>query len=378
MKSPLKFGVIGSGFMGKAYAVALHSAPAIFDLPAKTVAEMIATTNHQSAATQGEKLGFNRSTGNWLELVSDPQIDVVGICTPTWTHKEMALAAIAFGKHVLCEKPLALSAKDAYEMAEAAESAAVKTLVGFNYMKSPACQLAKQMMDSGELGEIIHFRGAHNEDYLMNPSSAGGWRLKEEFAGKAGALGDLASHIVNMAHFLCGPILEVVGESQIIHKFRPNSGGVMVPVENDDQTTFLAKFECGVMGAFEASRVAAGKKNGLSFEVIGTQGSIVFDQERLGELQYYSSKDQVTRQGFRTILIGPEHPDYGNFCVGGGHGMGYNDMIAIEIKDLVEGIVNDKAIWPSFRDAAHTACVVEAVLQSQVERKWIKVCQLAT
>lgn len=373
MKNLLKFGVIGSGFMGKSYAVALHSAPSIFGLPIQTIAEMIATSNHQSAAVQSDRLGYNRSTGNWLELVADPNVDVVGICTPTWMHKEMALAAIAHGKHVLCEKPLALSAQEAHEMAEAAERAGVKTLVGFNYMKSPACQLAKQMIDNGELGQIIHFRGAHNEDYLMDPSSIGGWRLKEEFAGKAGALGDLASHIVNMAHFLCGPIAEVVGESQTIYQSRPNAEGIMEPVENDDQTTFLAKFESGVMGSFEASRIAVGRKNGLSFEVIGTQGSITFDQERLGELRYYSSKDQANRQGFRTILIGPDHPDYGNFCIGSGHGIGYNDMICIEIKDLVEGIFNDKAIWPSFRDAAHTACVIEAVLQSQVERKWIRV-----
>ena len=211
----------------------------------------------------------------------------------------------------------------------------------------------------------------------MDPAAGGGWRLKEKYASKAGALGDLASHIVNLAHYLCGPIAEVIGESQIVHKMRPGDSGELEAVENDDQTNFLVKFESGVLGSIEASRVAAGRKMGLTYEVIGTKGAICFDQERLSELQFYSGSDPVDRRGYRTLLIGPSHPDYGQFCIGAGHGFGYNDMIVVEMRDMIEGVAADRPMWPTFRDAVHTALVVESVLKSQVERRWVSVQEQA-
>jgi predicted dehydrogenase len=376
MSKKLKFGLIGAGYMGKAYTIALNTVASVFALSAKPVLELIATTSADSAAKKAEALGFNRSTDSWQDLVADSQVDVVGICSPTNLHLKMALAAIAAGKHVICEKPLSLSAKNAHVMALAAERAGVKTLVGYNYIKNPATQLARQMIENGEIGEIVHFRGTHNEDYLMDPSIGMSWRLKEEFAGKAGALGDLASHMINLAHYLCGPIAEVVGESQTVHKQRPGPDGKLETVDNDDQTNFLVKFESGVLGSIEASRIAAGRKMGLTYEVVGTKGSLFFDQERLAELQFYSADDQPNRSGFRTLLIGPAHPDYGNFCIGAGHGFGYNDMIVVEMKDLVEGIAADRPLWPSFRDAVHTALVVDAVLLSQQERRWVRIEEL--
>lgn len=376
MSKRLKFGLIGAGYMGKAYAIALNTVASVFPLSARPVLELIATTSAESAATKADAFGFNRATDSWRDLVADPEIDIVGICSPTHLHQEMALAAIAAGKHVICEKPLSLSAKNAHVMALAAERAGVKTLVGYNYIKNPATQLARQMIANGEIGEIVHFRGTHNEDYLMDPAAGGGWRLKEKFASKAGALGDLASHIINLAHYLCGPVAEVVGESQIVHAMRPGDSGQLETVENDDQTNFLVKFKSGVLGSIEASRIAAGRKMGLTYEVVGTKGSLFFDQERLAELHFYSADDQPNRSGFRTLLIGPAHPDYGSFCIGAGHGFGYNDMIVVEMKDLLEGIAADKPLWPSFRDAVHTALVVDAVLLSQQERRWVALAEL--
>ncbi|PPC77506.1 myo-inositol 2-dehydrogenase [Pokkaliibacter plantistimulans] len=372
-RKTLKFGVIGAGYMGKAYAIALGSVGATFELSANPVRELLATTQQQSADAKAAALGFNRATADWQSLVRDTAVDVVGICSPTHVHKEMALAAIAAGKHVLCEKPLALSPREAEQMAQAAEQAGVKTLVGFNYIKNPATQLARQMITNGEIGDIVHFRATHNEDYLVDPQATGGWRLQERFASKAGALGDLASHIINLAHYLCGPIAEVIGESQIIHRQRPGDDGTPTEVENDDQTNFLVKFASGVLGSFEASRIAAGRKMGLTYEVIGTKGSLFFDQERMAELQYYSATDPAERSGYKTLLIGPQHPDYGQFCIGSGHGFGYNDMIVVEMRDLIEGIVADRPLWPTFRDAVHTALVVDAVLVSQRERRWVSI-----
>ena len=301
MGKEIRFGVIGAAYMGKAYAIALSSVSTVFELPARAKLKMIATTDEKGAEKKAAAFGFARSTGDWRKLVTDPDVDIVGIGS-TYLHKEMALAAIAAGKPVLCEKPLSLSAKDANDMALAAERAGVKTLVGFNYMKNPATQLAKQMIEAGEIGDIIHFRGTHNEDYLMDPVLPMDWRLKAKYASRAGALGDLASHIVNLAHYLCGPIAEVVGESQTVHKARPAEGGVLEAVENDDQTNFLAKCAGGALGSFEASRIAAGRKMGLNYEVIGTKGALLFDQERLSELQFYSAGDASNRRGYRTLL----------------------------------------------------------------------------
>lgn len=376
MVKELKFGVIGAGYMGKAYSIALNTVSAVFPLPAKPVLEMMATTSASGAQDKAEAFGFKRATGSWQELVNAPDIDVVGICSPTYLHQDMALAAIAAGKHVLCEKPLALSAKEANEMANAAERAGVKTLVGYNYIKNPATQLAKQMIANGEIGEIVHFRGTHNEDFLMDPALPMSWRLKAAYGSKAGALGDLASHIINLAHYLCGPIAEVVGESQTVHRQRPGKDGSLESVENDDQTNFLVKFASGVLGSIEASRIAAGRKMGLTYEVVGTKGSLFFDQERLAELQFYSANDKPSRSGFRTILIGPDHPDYGHFCIGAGHGFGYNDMITVEMKEMVQGVAAGQPLWPSFRDAVHTALVVDAVLLSQQEKRWVAIQEL--
>lgn len=377
MTSEIRFGVIGAGYMGKSYAAALHGVSTIFELPAHAVPEMLATSSPDTAAWKAATLGFRRSTGNWRDLVTDPAIDVVAICTPTHLHREMALASIAAGKHVLCEKPLSLDAGSAIDMAKAAEAAGVKTQVGFTYMKNPAAQLAKEMIDAGEVGEIVHFHGTHNEDYLMDPAAPTSWRLKRRYAGPAGALGDLASHIINMAHYLCGPVAEVIGECQIVHAQRPDDDGVLHAVENDDQTSFLVRFDSDVLGSIEASRVAAGRKMGLTYEIIGTKGALSFDQERMAELRFYSAADPAKRCGYRTLLIGPEHPDYGAFCVGTGHGFGYNDMIVVEMKDMIRGIIDGRPIWPSFSDAVHTACVVDAVLRSQAERRWVKIAELS-
>lgn len=377
MTEEIGFGVIGAGYMGKAYAIALGSVATTFELPARPRLEMLATTDAATAAKRAAAFGFARSTGDWRALIADPAVDVVCICSPTYLHKEMALAAIAAGKHVLCEKPLSLSAKDANDMASAAELAGVRTLAGFNYMKNPATQLARQIIEAGEIGEVVHFRGTHNEDYLMDPSIGMSWRLKAKYASRAGALGDLGSHIVNLAHFLCGPIAETIGESQTVHTKRPGEGGRLEPVENDDQTNFLVRFDSGALGSFEASCIAAGRKMGLTYEVIGAKGALCFDQERLSELQFYSAGDPSNRRGYRTLLIGPEHPDYGAFCIGAGHGFGYNDMIVVEMRDMIEAVAGGKPLWPTFRDAVHTARVVDAVLRSQEERRWVKISEIA-
>lgn len=369
----LNIGLIGTGFMGKAHAIAYHSAPAVFPLSANLVCELLAEVNPELAGAKARELGFRRSTGDWRTLVNDPQVDVVDICSPNHLHKEMALAAIAAGKHVYSEKPLALNAADALEMTEAAERAGVKTLVGFNYAKNPAAQLAREIISAGEIGEVVHFRGTHNEDYLADPETPFNWRLKRELSG-SGTLGDMGSHIINLAQYLVGAIIEVSGDLQTVVRQRPVAGepGRFATVENEDQAHCLVRFAGGAMGTLETSRIAWGRKMGLTYEVTGTRGSIVFDQERMSELKLYTGNDPANRSGFRTLLLGPGHPDYGHFCVGPGHGVGYNDQKAIEVRDLVEGLVADRPLWPDFRAAYEVNRVIDAIELSHAEGRWVR------
>ncbi|MBW5801871.1 Gfo/Idh/MocA family oxidoreductase [Halomonas elongata] len=371
----LKFGLIGTGFMGKAHAIALKAAPTVFSLPAFPVCELLAEVDAEQAARKARELGFARSTGDWKALVEDPDVDVVDICAPNFLHKEMALAAIAAGKHVYAEKPLALSAVDAQAMVEAAEAAGVKTLVGFNYIRNSATQLAREIVQSGEIGELVHFRGRHNEDYLADPTKPHDWHTRRATAG-AGALGDLGSHILNMAEYLTGQrIGEVCGQLQTVIPQRalPDGGGGMEEVENDDQAQALLRFDGGLIGNLETSRVATGRKMGLAYTLTGTRGSIIFDQERMSELQLYKHTGPEGRRGFSTLLIGPEHPDYAAFSPAPGHGLGYNDQKIIEIRDLVEGIVGDRPLYPNFREAARVNRLIEAIERSHLEGNWVSV-----
>lgn len=368
--------------MGKAHNIAFKACPAVFPLPAIIVCEMLAEVTQELATRKASELGFNRATGDWRTLVSDPAIDVVDICSPNYLHKEMALAAIANGKHVYSEKPLALNAIDAKVMTEAAERAGVKTLVGFNYVKNPIAQLVKEIIDNGEIGNVVHFRGTHNEDYLADPAVPFSWRLKRELAG-FGTLGDMGSHIINMAQYLVSDIDEVMADLQTVIKERPlpsstrsDKKNALAKVENDDQVHMLVRFANGAIGTLESSRIACGRKMGLTYEITGTKGSIVFDQERLSEVKLFTKSDPSNRQGFRTILIGPEHPDYAAFCVASGHGLGYNDQKIVEVRDLIEGICADKPMWPDFRAAYEVDKVLDAAELSYEQRRWVKLSEI--
>ncbi len=269
----VRIGLIGTGYIGRCHAIAFAQASTVFPLRGTLVREMVAEVTPQLAAERANAFGFSRSTGDWRELVTDPRIDVVDICAPNFLHKEMALAAIAVGKHVYSEKPLALSSEDAEQMYLAAKEKGVKTLVGFNYMKNPATQLAREIIARGEIGDVVHFYGTHNEDYMADPNQPADWHCFRETAGH-GTLGDLGAHIVNMAHYLVGDIQAVCGDLQTVIKQRPDpaSPGTLIPVENEDQANVLLRFSNGAMGMLETSRIACGRKMGLSYLVTGTRG----------------------------------------------------------------------------------------------------------
>ncbi len=372
-KTKIGVGLIGSGFMGRTHALGFAVAARVFDLPFDVDLAVLADIDQATAATAARQLGFRRSTANWRELLDDPEIQIVDITTPNTLHREMALAAIAAGKHVYCEKPLAPTAAEAAEMARAAARAGVATQVGFNYLKNPMIALAKRLIDEGRIGEVRTFRGVHAEDYMADADGPWTWRLDP--AGGGGALADIGSHILATARHLVGPVTSLIAETETAVPSRPVAPGATDrrPVEVDDVTRMLLRFESGATGSLEANWIATGRKMQHEFEVYGSKGAILFSQERFNELQLYSTDDRTGLRGFRTIFAAPEHEPYGAFCVAPGHQIGFNDLKAIEVRDFLIAVAGGAVAGPDFSGGSEIQKLVELAYRSAKERRWLDV-----
>lgn len=368
-----RVGLIGSGYIGRAHSIALQEVGAVFPDVATPVCELLADRDAATAQKSATAMGFRRSTGDWRELVADPAIDIVDICSPNYLHREMALAAIAAGKHVWCEKPLALDASEAREVAEAAAHAGIVNLIGFNYSLNPLIRLAQSMIAAGDIGKVMGFSGRYFEDYMADPAVPHSWRCVRRLAG-AGALADLGSHLIDMAETLLGPINRVFASLETVHaRRRDPATGTMLAVENEDVARSLVRFAQGFGGSFEISRVATGFKCGLTFTVFGSHGSLSFDQERMNELRVYSGADPAGRRGFRTILAGPEHADYAHFCPAPGHGLGINDLKVIEARNLLRAVADGTPARPGFDTGLRVQRVMEAMERSHASGAWTDV-----
>ncbi|SES22233.1 Predicted dehydrogenase [Tranquillimonas rosea] len=354
-------GLIGTGFMGKAHALAYRSARAIMaDVPEARLS-VLCDMPMDRADAMASQLGFDRATDDWTALVADPDVDIVCITTPNGLHREMALAAIAAGKNVHCEKPLALSLEDAEVMAAAAREAGSSTLVGYNYIHNPAVTHAQRLIADGRIGRPVHFRGWVDEDYQADPEFAWTWRSTRSEAG-LGALGDLGCHLVSMSHLLMGPIESVLADTQIAHATRPlPDGSGRGTVENEDTASALVRYASGAQGTLCTSRSAWGRKNKLDWEVHGTRGMITFSQERLNELRLYVNDGPKAEQGFCTILTGPDHPPYGAFCPAPGHQLGFGDLKTIEATAFLRAISTETSAYPDFTDALAFEQVIHAI-----------------
>ncbi|MAT87768.1 MAG: 1-carboxy-3-chloro-3,4-dihydroxycyclo hexa-1,5-diene dehydrogenase [Aestuariivita sp.] len=364
----MKVGLIGSGFMGQAHVFGYATAQRVFDMPITFEMDTMADENLEKAEKARRAFGFSRATGNWRDLIDDPYIDLIDITAPNALHKEIAMAAIAAGKHVYCEKPLAPLAKDALEMAEAAEEAGMKTQVGFNYLMNPMFSLAREMITSGELGEIYSYRGLHAEDYMADPN--GQYTFRHDPAG-GGALADIGSHALATAEFLLGPIIRIMGHSRTIIPKRKDFSGHIRDITVDDLTHCFAEFSNGVTGSIEANWCATGRKMQHDFEVYGSNGSLHFSQERFNELHYFNQSDAAGLRGFRRIEASPDHPPYGNFCVAPGHQIGFNDLKAIEINGFANAISGASGEPFNFRAGWRIQSLVETIQRSAKENRWI-------
>jgi len=383
----LRIGMVGYKFMGKAHSNAYRALPMFFPAAIKPEMKAICGRDPEGVEQARAQFGWESTETDWRQLVARSDIDLIDINAPSDAHKEIALAAAKAGKHLFCEKPLALTLADAREMLEVAEQAGVKHMVGFNYRFSPAVQLAKKLVEEGRLGEIYHFRGWFLQDWIVDPSFPLVWRLQKEIAG-SGAHGDLGAHIIDMARFLVGEFAEVIGMSETFVKERPlpaemtglsakgNADAPLGKVTVDDATLFMARFKNGALGSIEATRFAPGHRSTNSFEINGSKGSIKFDFERLNELEVYFVDDAEDVQGFRRVLATDAAHAYMDAWWPAGHTIGYEHTFTHEVYELMQAIAEDRQPVPNFHDGVACQAVLEAVEQSIAERRWVSLDEL--
>ncbi len=360
----VRFALIGAGFIGRIHGLALQAVNRVFSDAPRAVATILVDQDAGLAQRQAEQLGFANAGNDWRAALD--QVDAVIIAVPSFSHREIALAAIAAGKHVLCEKPVGRSVAEAEEIAEAAAKAGVTTGVGFTYVRAPMVQHAATIVASGAIGKPVSFRGWHAEDYLADPDAPFSWRLDASLAGRCGALGDLGWHIIAIARLLCGPIVSLNGLAETRYATRRTGKAGEPPrnVDNEDWAGLLARFESGAVGNIEASRIAHGRKMDIGFELTCERGGIIFDGERANELQLYRHGEPAGDQGFKTIRIDGAHPGYGAFIPAPAHGLGFNDLKTIELHGFLRAIAAGGNLAPDLDEACRIARICEAVLDS--------------
>jgi len=369
----LGIGIIGDGLMAKEHSMAWRSVRAVYgDLPFEPRLVTLVHPDSDRAADAAARYGFARSSSAWQDVIDDPEIQIVNIVTPNAFHKEVAIAAVRAGKHVWCEKPLALSADDAREMTEAAETAGVSTLVGFTYLQNPGLALAKKLIDDGELGELVSFTSFFSADTMIDPAVPFSWRTDRARAG-GGALGDLGSHLVSIARYLVGPVARVSGLTRIVVPERADGEGVIRTVDNDDLAISMLEFDNGVIGTMQASRVATGRAFEVSFTLTGTKGVIRFSQQDSHKLEVSLDSDGLDSHGFRTIELGPGHGDFGALWPMSGINLGLHELKIFEVRRFIEAIATGERILPDFREGWQIEKTIEAVERSAASRTWTDV-----
>jgi predicted dehydrogenase len=365
--------VIGTGFMGKCHAMAWSHVRAVFGGETDIRLEVLCDTNAEVTKQKAAEIGFRRAETGWRQLLGDRRIDIVSITTPNNLHREMAVAFLAADKHVWCEKPMALTLEDAVAMTAGAAASKAKTLLGYNYIRNPALAHARKIILGGTLGRIIHFRGQVDEDYQADENVPWSWRSRLETGG-LGVLGDLTCHLVSFAHYLVGDIAQVCADIDTVHKMRPMPGSTEKrAVENEDIAHAMVRFDSGATGILMASRAAHGRKNMIRVEVHGTKGMIVFDQERMNELQLYVADEPAAERGFKTILTGALHPPYGAFTPAPGHQLGFNELKVIECRHFLDCIENDQEPYVNFAEGLKIEKIIHAIAASAASRSWLDV-----
>jgi len=387
MSEQLRVGMVGYAFMGATHSVAWRTVNHAFDLPLSAQMTAVSGRSPEGVAAAAAKLGWAEHTTDWRTLIDRDDIDLIDICTPGDTHAEIALAALAAGKHVLCEKPLANTVAEAREMAAAAAKAAssgVRAMCAFNYRRVPAVALMRQLVRDGRIGTIRHVRASYLQDWIVDPQFPLVWRLQKELAG-SGALGDIGAHIIDLTQFVTGQSISSVSAlTETFVKQRPLTSGSsglsaasdgtnLGDVTVDDAALFLARLDGGAVATYEATRFATGHKNALRVELNGSLGSLAFDFERLNELEFYDATLPSAEQGFSLIQVTESEHPYMSAWWPPGHGIGYEHTFTHEVRDLIEAIATGQQPTPSFADALQVQLVLDAVSRSAETAQWATV-----
>jgi predicted dehydrogenase len=381
----LNIGLIGAGLIGRTHSIAFNMVKGFFAEKTMAVSlKVLAEDNEEAARSGAAHLGFDEWTSDYRELLGRKDIQLVVVAVPNNKHKEIVLEAIDHGKHILCEKPLALSASDAKDMYDAAQKAGIKHGIGFNYRKVPAVLLIKRWVEQGLFGDMVSYRSSFIQDWGLDVNGPLSWRFQKKIAG-SGSLGDLGSHAIDMARFLVGEVSEVIGTASTRIKKRPISAGGFGQkrdtvaaeygkVDVDDVCDVLMEFENGAQGGMVASRLAAGRKNHFEFEVYGTKAGVFFDWERPNEVLFSSVDMPNDQSGFNRILVGGFHHPYGEHLWPiPGMGIGFAEPFAVQLFEIIDAVMNNKKVTPTFYDGWKINQVLDAVESSIVKRAWCKV-----
>ena len=373
MKS-LGIGLVGTGFMGKCHALAWNAVRPVFGDGAQPRLVHLADVTAELAATRAAEFGFKRSSGDWRALVSDPEVDVVSVTAPNQFHAEIALAALAAGKHLWCEKPMAPTLADAVRMRDAARKAGKVCVLGYNYIQNPAIRHIRKLLDENTIGAVNHVRVEMDEDFMADPEAFFFW--KHAASSGYGALDDFAVHPLSLILTLLGPVARVFTHQAKPHADRPLKEGGRRAVETYDIASTLMELAGGISGILAVNRSAWGRKGRIAIQIFGSTGTILFDQERMNEVQLYTTTDRATEQGFRTILSAPHHPPYDRFIPAPGHGLGFNDLKIIECRQLMNLIEGAPAVAMTFEEGVEIERAVHAMARSHAEQRWITVSDI--
>jgi predicted dehydrogenase len=381
MERDIGIGVIGFGWMGRVHTSSYRRVVEHFPALGVRPRLVLAADPSPQRRAHAERVGFAATTEDWRAVVEHPEVEVVSITLPNAMHREVALAAIEAGKHVWVEKPVGRGAQDTAAVAEAARRAGVVTGVGFCYRFAPAVQHARELIRTGAIGDVTHYRGVFLADYANRPDAAASWRFFRADAG-SGALGDLMAHVVDMTHFLVGPIERLSGRTATMIPRRPPmpagegthfsrvATDELVDVENEDWAGALFQFADGTVGSLEASRVIVGPRVQMRFEVHGTRGAVSWELERMNELERHQLSEDGADEGYTTILAGPRHGDFGAFQPGAGVPMGYDDLRVTEAKAFLEAVRDGEQREPGVDDMLACARVLEAIERSSASGVW--------
>jgi len=377
MAKPLRIGMIGYGFMGRAHTNGYNRVKDFFDLEYLPKLQAVAARDAEKAQAFADRWGYERVETDWRKLVAADDIDAIDICTPNNLHAEIAIEAAKHGKAILCEKPLSMNTAEGEEMCRAVEDAGVLNTVWYNYRRLPAVTLAKNLVDEGRLGKIFHYRANFLQDWtIASELPKGGqalWRLDVNGAG-SGVTGDLLAHCIDTALWINGPIQSVTAMTETFIKQRMhNLTGKVEPVGIDDACAFLARFENGALAIFEATRYARGHKALYTFEINGENASIAWDLHDLHRLKYFDHGDDSVVRGWRNIHVSDSDQPYLDKWWVPGLQIGYEHSFVHQVADFLEGVAKGESISPTFREAQQTQKVCEAVLSSAGSGQWVQI-----